>query len=511
MFDTLTDRLSGTLQGLRGRGRMRPADVDEALAEIRLALLEADVNVRVVRRFVERVRERSIGGEVMTSLTPGQQVTKIVNDELVAILGGNPLDVQFAAKPPTVVLLAGLQGSGKTTAAAKLAQWCKSQGRNPLLVGADLQRPAAVEQLRTLARTIDVEVWSEPGEAGAPGEPGEAGATGESGDPVVCAAGGLARARDGGGDVLIVDTAGRLAIDADLMTEVARISDAVEPHYTFLVVDSMVGQDAVATAEAFHATLEVDGIILTKLDGDARGGAALSVAEVVGRPVAFASVGEKIDDFEQFHPDRMASRILGMGDVMTLIEKAERVYEQEEAEAAAQRLAEGTFTLDDFVDQLRQLRKMGNLQSIVQMMPGISDQVRNAEIDDDRITTAEAIVLSMTPAERVSPEIIDASRRARIAAGSGTSSAQVSNLLKQFTQMRKMMGGMMGIGSKRRPAGRKAARKRAKGGGRTGGGSRTGGGGRVSPKGGSRAGKPSAGPSVADIDWDALDLKLPGR
>ncbi|WP_419931326.1 signal recognition particle protein [Candidatus Poriferisodalis sp.] len=489
MFDTLTDRLSGTLRGLRGRGRMRPADVDEALGEIRLALLEADVNVGVVRRFVERVRERSVGGEVTASLTPGQQVTKIVNDELVDILGSQPLDIQFASKPPTVLLLAGLQGSGKTTAAAKLAQWCKSQGRNPLLVGADLQRPAAVEQLRTLARSIDVEVWSEPG------------------DPVACAAGGFAHARRAGRDVLIVDTAGRLAIDAELMTEVARISDAVEPHYTFLVVDSMVGQDAVTTAETFHATLEVDGIVLTKLDGDARGGAALSVAEVVGRPVAFASVGEKIDDFEQFHPDRMASRILGMGDVMTLIEKAERVYEAEEAEAAAQRLAEGTFTLDDFVDQLRQLRKMGNLQSIVSMMPGVSDQVRNAEIDDDRIATAEAIVLSMTPAERVSPEIIDASRRARIAAGSGTSSAQVSNLLKQFTQMRKMMGGMMGLGSKRRPAGRKAGRKRSKGTGRAGGGSRTGGGGRVSPKGASRAGKPS----VADIDWDALDLKLPGR
>lgn len=489
MFDTLTDRLSGTLRGLRGRGRMRPADVDEALGEIRLALLEADVHVGVVRRFVDRVRERSVGGEVTASLTPGQQVTKIVNDELVDILGGQPLDIQFAPKPPTVLLLAGLQGSGKTTAAAKLAQWCKSQGRNPLLVGADLQRPAAVEQLRTLARSIDVEVWS------------------EAGDPVACAAGGLAHARRAGRDVLIVDTAGRLAIDAELMTEVARISDAVEPHYTFLVVDSMVGQDAVTTAETFHATLEVDGIVLTKLDGDARGGAALSVAEVVGRPVAFASVGEKIDDFEQFHPDRMASRILGMGDVMTLIEKAERVYEAEEAEAAAQRLAEGTFTLDDFVDQLRQLRKMGNLQSIVSMMPGISDQVRDAEIDDDRIATAEAIVLSMTPAERVSPEIIDASRRARIAAGSGTSSAQVGNLLKQFTQMRKMMGGMMGLGSKRRPAGRKAARKRSKGAGRAGGGSRTGGGGRVSPKGASRAGKPS----VADIDWDALDLKLPGR
>ncbi|WP_419854089.1 signal recognition particle protein [Candidatus Poriferisodalis sp.] len=493
MFDTLTDRLSGTLRGLRGRGRMRPADVDEALAEIRLALLEADVNVAVVRRFVERVRERSIGGEVTASLTPGQQVTKIVNDELTDILGAHPLNVQFAPKPPTVVLLAGLQGSGKTTAAAKLAQWCKSQGRNPLLVGADLQRPAAVEQLRTLARSIDVEVWSEPG------------------DPVDCAAGGLAQAQQAGRDVLIVDTAGRLTVDAELMTEVARISDAVEPHYTFLVVDSMVGQDAVATAEAFHATLEVDGIILTKLDGDARGGAALSVAEVVGRPVAFASVGEKIDDFEQFHPDRMASRILGMGDVMTLIEKAERVYEEEEAEAAAQRLVEGTFTLDDFVDQLRQLRKMGNLQSIVSMMPGVADQVRNAEIDDDRITTAEAIVLSMTPAERVSPEIIDASRRARIAAGSGTSSAQVSNLLKQFTQMRKMMGGMMGLGSKRRPAGRKAARKRGKGAGRAGGGSRTGGGGRATPRGASRTGKPAGKPSVADIDWDALDLKLPGR
>ena len=490
MFDTLTDRLSGTLRSLRGRGRMRPADVDEVLAEIRVALLEADVNVRVVRRFTERVRERSIGGEVTASLTPGQQVTKIVNDELVAILGGNPLNFQFAPKPPTVVLLAGLQGSGKTTAAAKLAQWCKSQGRNPLLVGADLQRPAAVEQLRTLAHGIDTEVWSEPG------------------DPVACAAGGLAHAREAGRDVLIVDTAGRLAIDAELMTEVARISDAVEPHYTFLVVDSMVGQDAVSTAEAFHATLEVDGIILTKLDGDARGGAALSVAEVVGRPVAFASVGEKIDDFELFHPDRMAGRILGMGDVLTLIEKAEQVYEEAEAEAAAQRLAEGTFTLDDFVDQLRQLRKMGNLQSIVQMMPGISDQVRDAEIDDDRITTAEAIVLSMTPAERVSPEIIDASRRARIAAGSGTSSAQVSNLLKQFTQMRKMMGGMMGMGSKRRPAGRKAARKRGRGSGRTGGG-RTGGGGRVSPKGSG----PKAGtkPLSDAIDWDALDLKLPGR
>ncbi len=499
MFDTLTDRLSGTLKSLRGRGRMRPADVDEVLAEIRVALLEADVNVGVVRRFIERVRERSIGGEVKASLTPGQQVTKIVNDELVAILGNSPLNFQFSPKPPTVVLLAGLQGSGKTTTAAKLAQWCKSQGRNPLLVGADLQRPAAVEQLRTLARSIDTEVWSEQ----------TSDEMGGAGDPVACAVGGLEHARKAGRDVLIVDTAGRLTVDVELMTEVARISDAVAPHYTFLVVDSMVGQDAVSTAEAFHATLEVDGIILTKLDGDARGGAALSVAEVVGRPVAFASVGEKIDDFEQFYPDRMASRILGMGDVLTLIEKAEQVYEQAEAEQAAQRLADGTFTLDDFVDQLRQLRKMGNLQSIVSMMPGIADQVRDAEIDDSRIAIAEAIVLSMTPAERVSPEIIDASRRARIAAGSGTSSAQVSNLLKQFTQMRKMMGPMLGMGSGRRSAGRKAARKRGRGSGRVGG-SRTGGG-RVSPAGAKSRPSTDAKPLSDALDWDALDLKLPGR
>ena len=507
MFDALTDHLSGTLSRMRGRGRVRPGDVDEAMAEIRLALLEADVNVRVVRRFIERATQRCIGSEVTESLTPGQEVVKIVNDELVAILGGTPLRVQFASKPPTVLLLAGLQGSGKTTAAAKLAQWCKSQGRNPLLVGADLQRPAAVEQLRTLAGGIDVEVWSEPG------------------DPVACAAGGLAHARRVGRDVLIVDTAGRLAVDVELMSEVARISDAVEPDYTFLVVDSMVGQDAVATAEAFHATLEVDGIILTKLDGDARGGAALSVAEVVGRPIAFASVGEKVDDFEQFHPDRMASRILGMGDVLTLIEKAEQVYEQADAEAAAQRLADGTFTLDDFVDQLRQLRKMGNLESIVGMMPGIGAQLRGADIDDNKISTAEAIILSMTPAERVSPEIIDASRRARIAAGSGTSSSQVSNLLKQFTQMRKMMGGMLGLGSKRRGSTRKAAknkpRKTAKGnssrpgasrpGGRPGGSSRTGGGSRVSPKGSPSLGKFDTKHPGPEIDWESLDLKLPGR
>ncbi len=492
MFDTLTDRLTSTLRGLRGSGRLRPADIEEALAQIRLALLEADVNVRVVRHFVDRVRQRSTASEVSTSLTPGQQVTKIVVDELVKVLGGSPLHVQFASNPPTVLLLAGLQGAGKTTAAAKLAQWCKSQGRNPVLVGADLQRPAAVEQLRTLARSIDVEVWSDPG------------------DPVACAAGGLAHARQAGRDVLIVDTAGRLAVDAELMTEVARISDAVEPHYTFLVVDSMVGQDAVVTAETFHATLEVDGIILTKLDGDARGGAALSVAEVVGRPVAFASVGEKISDFEQFHPDRMASRILGMGDVQTLIEKAESVYETDEATAAAQRLAEGTFTLDDFVDQLRQLRKMGNLRNIVSMMPGIADQVRDVDIDDDRITTAESIVLSMTPAERASPEIIDASRRARIAAGSGTSSAQVGNLLKQFTQMRKMMGPMLGLGSRRRSASRKGGKRRGKGAARSGGNAR-GGKGRVASQQAPSLGKAGAKPDVGAIDWDSLDIKLPGR
>ncbi|MDG2112580.1 MAG: signal recognition particle protein [Actinomycetota bacterium] len=479
MFDSLSDRFEGIFGRLKGKGRLSEADVDEAMREIRLALLEADVNFKVVKDFVGRVKERCLGADVSQSLTPGQQVVKIVDEELTGILGGETLQITYADQPPTVVLMAGLQGSGKTTSSAKLARWFKSQGRNPLLVGADLQRPAAVEQLRTLAGRVDVPVFSDPA------------------DPVETSRLGLEEAKQLGRDVLIVDTAGRLSIDADLMDEIAAISDAVEPDFTFLVIDAMTGQDAVNTAEAFHATLELDGIILTKLDGDARGGAALSVKEVVGRPIAFASTGEKLEDFDQFHPDRMANRILGMGDMLTLIEKAEEVFDEQEAEEAAQRLLEGTFTLDDFVDQLRQLRKMGNLSGLISMMPGVPKELKDAEIDEREVNRVEAIVLSMTPEERVQPDIIDGSRRTRIAAGSGTSPAQVSNLLKQFKEMRKMMKGMAGLGTKRKAKARKG-KKGKKGKGQKG------------QKGGGRVqAKPNT--TMPKLDLDSLDLTLPGR
>jgi signal recognition particle subunit SRP54 len=329
-----------------------------------------------------------------------------------------------------VVLMAGLQGSGKTTNSAKLARWFKSQGRQPLLVGADLQRPAAVEQLRTLGRQIDVPVFSEPG------------------DPVTTAARGLAEARRLGKDVLIVDTAGRLAIDAEMMEQVRQISEQIQPNYTFLVIDAMTGQDAVSVAEAFHATLAIDGVIMSKLDGDARGGAALSVKEVIGRPIAFASTGEKLSEFEQFHPDRMAGRILGMGDMLTLIEQAEQAFEKDQAEQAAEKLLEGEFTLDDFLEQMQQLKKMGPLGNILGMLPGMPKELKGAQIGDDELKPVEAIIRSMTPAERRKPEIINGSRRNRIALGSGTSVTQVSSLVKQFSEMQKMMKrmGAMGMG-----------------------------------------------------------------
>jgi signal recognition particle subunit SRP54 len=331
--------------------------------------------------------------------------------------------------------MAGLQGAGKTTNAAKLARWFRSQGRQPLLVGADLQRPAAVEQLKTLGRQLDIPVLG--GDAG--------------GDPVATARAGIDKARDTGRDVVIVDTAGRLAIDAEMMDQVRRIADAVEPRYTFLVIDAMTGQDAVTTAEAFHATLELDGVILTKLDGDARGGAALSVKEVVGRPIAFASTGEKLEDFDLFHPDRLAGRILGMGDVLTLIEKAEQVYEKEQAEVAAAKLFEGRFTLDDFLDQMQQVKKMGPIGNLMGMMPGMPKELRNAQIEDKEVNRIEAIIRSMTPQERAYPEVIDGSRRARIAAGSGVTVSEVSLLVKQFGEVQKMMkkmANMPGVGRK---------------------------------------------------------------
>jgi signal recognition particle subunit SRP54 len=421
MFDSLSDRFEGIFKRLRGRGRLGEAEVDEVLREIRLALLEADVNFKVVRGLVARIKEQCIGADLSQSLSPAQQVIKIVHDELVATLGDETLKITYASRPPTVLLLAGLQGSGKTTAAGKLARWFKQQGRNPMLVGADLQRPAAVEQLRVLGNQVDVPVFSEPT------------------DPVAVARRGLEEAERLGRDVLIVDTAGRLHVDEELMDEVRRVSETLTPKYTFLVVDAMTGQDAVNVAESFHAALEIDGVILSKLDGDARGGAALSVKEVIGRPIAFASVGEKLTDFEPFHPDRMASRILGMGDVLTLIERAEEAYDQEEAERAAAKLQKGQFTLEDFLEQMQQIKKMGPLQNIIGMIPGVPKELKKAEIDENELGRVEAIIRSMTPHERRDPSIINGSRRLRIANGSGVTTTDVNQLLKQFKEMQKMM------------------------------------------------------------------------
>ena len=421
MFDSLSNRLGAVVGKLRNRGRLSEADVDEILAEIRTALLEADVNVTVVRNVLARIREKSVGEAMSKVLDPAQQVVKTVQAELVALLGGETLKITYASQPPTVVLMAGLQGSGKTTSAAKLAAWFKKQGRQPMLVGADLQRPAAVEQLRVLGQQIGVPVFSAPG------------------DPVETARLGLEEARRLGRNVLIVDTAGRLAIDEEMMEQVRRISETVAPRYTFLVVDAMTGQDAVTVAEAFNNTLAIDGVILSKLDGDARGGAALSVKEVIGKPIAFAATGEKLDAFEQFHPDRMAGRILGMGDMLSLIEQAEQVFEKEEAEKAAKKLVDGKFTLDDFLDQLQQLKKMGPLQNVLGMLPGVGAQLKGAEVSDDQVKRTEAIIRSMTPAERENPQIINGSRRTRIASGSGTQVQDVNRLVKQFAEMQKMM------------------------------------------------------------------------
>ena len=453
MFDTLTDRFDAILTRLRGRGRLGDAEVSEVLREIRVALLEADVNLSVAQDLIERIRARCTGAELAKYLTPAQQVIKVVNEELTATLGGEALKITYASKPPTVVLLAGLQGSGKTTASAKLARWFRQQGRHPYLIGADLQRPAAVEQLRVLGGEIGVGVFSEPT------------------DPVTVARRGLAEAERLGRDVVIVDTAGRLAIDRELMDEVRQVSGAVHPDYTFFVVDAMTGQDAVQTAEAFHQALQLDGIILTKVDGDARGGAALSVKQVVGRPIAFLSTGERVADFEIFHPDRLASRILGMGDVLSLIEKAEREYDQEVAGQAMERLQAGRFTLDDFLDQLRQIKKMGPLTGLLSMMPGIPKEMRDAKVDERDVGKVEAIICSMTPVERADPSVLDGSRRLRIAQGSGTSTTEVNNLLRQFKEMQKMMRGvgpMAKLAGTGRPANKaksaKGGRKKIKGG-----------------------------------------------
>ncbi|MBV8951383.1 MAG: signal recognition particle protein [Actinobacteria bacterium] len=425
MFDALSERFDSIFTRLRGRGRLNEKDVDEVAREIRLALLEADVNVRVVRAFINRVKERANGAEVTKSLTPAQQVIKIVHEELVNTLGGATGKLTMSSKPPTVVMLAGLQGSGKTTAAGKLARHLKSQGLGVLLVAADLQRPAAVEQLRVLGRRLDLPVHS----AGA----------GVPADPVAVARTSLDEAARLGRNVVIVDTAGRLQVDQELMDELRHVRDAVHPQDTLLVVDAMTGQEAVNVAESFDQAVGLDGVILSKIDGDARGGAALSVKEVVGKPILFAGTGEKLEDFEAFHPDRMASRILGMGDMLTLIEKAEAAFDKGQTAKAEERLRKGQFTLEDFLEQMRQVRKMGPLQNIVKMMPGLPKELKQAQVDEAEIARVEAIICSMTPAERREPSVINGSRRLRIASGSGTTTQDVNALLKQFKMVQQMM------------------------------------------------------------------------
>jgi signal recognition particle subunit SRP54 len=422
MFDSLSEKLQATLSGLRGRGKLTEEDLDKALREIRLALLEADVNFKVVKEFLGRVKARALGAEVMKSLTPGQQIVKIVNEELTSLMGQGSSRLAFSGRPPTVILLCGLQGSGKTTAAAKLALLLrKKEGKAPALAACDLQRPAAVDQLEQLGRQIQIPVYR-----------GE-------GDAVAVAAKALEQARAQGRDVLIVDTAGRLHVDEELMNELVRVRDAVKPHNVLLVLDSMTGQDAVNVAEAFSERVAFDGIMLTKLDGDARGGAALSVKAVTGKPVKFASTGEKLDQIEEFHPDRMASRILGMGDVLTLIEKAEEAAEVDEQEELERRLRAGRFTFEDFLKSYEMMRKMGPLRSVLGMIPGMGKQLQGVDVDDRQLEWARAIVLSMTPDERRRPELINGSRRARIARGSGTSVQQVNQLLNGRKQMEKMI------------------------------------------------------------------------
>ena len=423
MFDTLSGRLQGALGDLRKRGRLDEEAISRAMREVRLALLEADVNFEVVKDFVAKVRERALGQDVLKSVTPGQQVVKIVHDELTALMGSGDSRLAFASRPPTVVLLAGLQGSGKTTAAAKLGLMLRKEGRKPGLVAADLQRPAAIDQLEQLGRELQIPVFSE-----------------ERADPVAAATTGLEGARKHGLDTVIVDTAGRLHVDEELMNELVAVRDATRPTNVLLVLDSMTGQDAVRVAEAFAERVAFDGIVLTKLDGDARGGAALSVKAVTGRPIKLASAGERLDQLEYFHPDRMASRILGMGDVLTLVEKAEAAVDEEEAEEMERRLMKGEFSFDDFLRSYKMLRRMGPLQGVLKMIPGLGSQLEGMDdVDERQLARVEAIVLSMTPQERRFPHVIDGSRRQRIAKGSGTTVQQVNQLLEARKQMAKMV------------------------------------------------------------------------
>ena len=431
MFDTLTDRLSATFRSLRSKGRLSDADIEATAREIRVALLEADVNLAVVKTFLDRVKERARGAEVHQALNPAQQLIKIVNEELIAVIGGETRRLRFAKTPPTVILLAGLQGAGKTTLAGKLGLWLKSQGHQPLLVACDLQRPNAVTQLQVVGERAGVTVFAP--------EPGNG-----VGDPVRVAELSMTYAREKLFDVVVVDTAGRLGVDAELMQQASDIRDAVDPHEILFVVDAMIGQDAVRTAEAFRDGVGFDGVVLAKLDGDARGGAALSIAEVTGRQILFASNGEQLTDFDVFHPERMASRILGMGDMLTLIERAEQAFDSKQAEEMAAKLQAGTgFTLEDFLSQMQAVRKMGSFSKLLGMLPGAADMREQIDsIDDRELDRVEAIIRSMTPGERESPKSLNGSRRARIARGSGSQVSDVNRLVERFLDAQKMMAQM---------------------------------------------------------------------
>lgn len=440
MFESLGERLQQAFRRLTGKGKLTEADVSEAMREVRMALLEADVNFRVVKEFVGRVKERSVGQEVMGTLNPGQMVIKIVHEELTALMGGEHAALTIAERPPTVIMLCGLQGSGKTTHAAKLALKLRKEGKKPLLVACDIYRPAAIKQLEVMGERVEVPVFS----------------MGDQVNPVDIAVGGFAYAAEHHRDVIILDTAGRLHIDEELMGELQRIKEELHPHEILLVVDAMTGQDAVNVAEQFNEKLTIDGVILTKLDGDTRGGAALSVRQVTGKPIKFVGVGERVEALEPFHPARMASRILGMGDVLTLIEKAQEQIDQKKAEEMANKMMKAEFDFEDFLEQMRAMKRMGPLTDILKMLPGVGSQLKDVEVDDKELGHVEAMILSMTPKERRNPDLVTVRRRERIAKGSGRPIAEVHRLIKQFDQMKKMMkqmGGlqkMMGKGGKPR-------------------------------------------------------------
>lgn len=463
MFESLSDRLGQALSGLRSKGKVTESDINAVAREIRLALLEADVSLPVVRGFIKRIKERSLGVEVSKALNPAEQIIKIVDQELTAILGGETRRMQLAKTPPTVIMLAGLQGAGKTTLAGKLAKYLSDQGHTPMLVACDLQRPGAVQQLQIVGERAGVKTFAPDPGTSLDSLEHEMGTS--HGDPVAVAQAGIEEAKRTQHDVVIVDTAGRLGIDETLMTQARNIRDAINPDEVFFVIDAMIGQDAVNTAQAFRDGVDFTGVVLTKLDGDARGGAALSIREVTGKPIMFASTGEKLEDFDVFHPERMSSRILGMGDVLTLIEQAEKKLDQQQAMETAQKLGTGELTLDDFLQQMLMVRKMGPLGSLLKMLPGGKQMSEMADmVDEKQLDRIQAIIRGMTPAEREDPKILNASRRKRIANGSGVSVAEVNQLVDRFFEAKKMMSKMAGqFGMPGMGGGRSATKKKPKG------------------------------------------------